>query len=138
MISDETKRTAPLPTSNPTGGLPPARLNQSPLRPPSSTRRMREIRDAGLAQIAKSKPAKFCIIESARVHFFSDCVMVIGRYKQGYLTVAKDEMLTKEFSVYSRDLKTWENYVNQFEPKEGFHRAFEFKPHDAPFATSEW
>jgi hypothetical protein len=106
---------------------------------PFSTYRLREIKNTALVTLDDIKLAKYIIIHSVTIHIFKDCILVFGMYEQGSLTRQKDEALSKNFAVYSKDLgKTWHEYKNQFEPAEGGHKAFEYKPHDAPFPTKTW
>jgi hypothetical protein len=103
------------------------------------TKKLREIRDAGYDAIHKLESSKrFSIIESLTIHFFNDCAMVQARFMLGRLQQKENEMPWKTISVYTRDLKVWKEYKDQFEPAEGYHKAFEYKPHDESFPTKSW
>lgn len=101
-----------------------------------STRKLREIRTAGLIKIAEFKEPRYCLISSATIHIFPDCIMVYGQYKMGHLSLKPEDNYNVEkiYKVFTRDLKTWDKYEDQFEPKDG-HRGFKYEPHDTPFPT---
>ena len=100
------------------------------LPPPSSTRRLREIRNSILEATAKEKG---CVTHSVTIHFFNDCWL-------GYHEKSNHGRFV-EFThkVYSKDNgKTWLPYTDQFEPAEGYHRAIQYSPTDSSFPTREW
>jgi len=103
-----------------------------------SPQKLREIRNEGLKAISIFRDPRFFIIDSAKIHFFEDCAFVQGEYQMGRLAAKGDEPLRKTITAYSRDLKTWHEYKEQFEPKEGFHLGIEYKPHDESFPTRTW
>lgn len=111
------------------------RLN--PLRVPS-TRIMREQRDKALIAIGQFKPFKWLIIHSVTLHYFKDCILVIGDYEQGRLSVQEGESNRKNFKVITKDGIIWKEYNDEFEPAEGFHAAFQYAPHDSAFPTKQW
>ena len=99
------------------------------MKVPNSTKRLRDLRDAvRLATMHTSD----CVTHSITLHFFEDCIL--GMHEK-----SADGRITRTHAVYSKDGgKTWHEYFDQFEPKEGEHRAIQYRPSDSSFPTSNW
>ena len=106
---------------------------------PNSTSILRKLRDAALDKLEKDViEKKYVIIHSITLHFFKDCILAFGEYEQGRLTIKEGELSKKTFMVYTKDMKEWKEYKNQFEPAEGFHKAIQYAPVDSSFPTKTW
>ncbi len=99
---------------------------------PSSTLRLRAIRDSAYTALSLLKPESLCVRHEITLHFFEDCCIVYTRFSQG------TSQTEKIISVYSKDLKEWKPYNDSFEPKEGFHKAIQYSSLEEPFPTKEW
>lgn len=116
--------------------------NRNIFTSPKGTARLRAIRNAALNAISNEniKPSKWFIIDSITLHFFEDCCLVTADFERGCLSRSdyENEPFHKSFKVYSRDLVSWHEYKDQFEPKEGYHRGVQYKPHNEPFPSKIW
>lgn len=104
------------------------------------TSRLRELRDAALIAVMNNpdRDKRLFMIEKEVLHFFEDCCIAFIHFEIGRAVVKEGEYRYKTLAVYTRDLKEWKPYKDQFEPKEGYHHAYEYSPHDASFPTKEW
>jgi len=99
---------------------------------PTSTLRLKEIKNSALEFLGKDTPKGHCISHSISLHFFEDCILAFYETSSNFYDI-------KITSAYSLDNgKTWKPYHNQFEPKEGYHRAVKYEPTEEPFPTKEW
>jgi len=106
---------------------------KEPYEPPSSTARLRGIRNEALKELSDyASESGYCIIKNVTLHFFKDCILAFASY-------SKDNISYKSLGVYSKDRgKSWKRYTDQFEPAEGYHKAFKYEPHDTSFPSESW
>lgn len=105
-----------------------------------STQKLRALKEAALLATMElsNRDKRLFIVESQTLHFFSDCCLCMTEFVIGQAVLKHIESSRKVLKVYTKDLVTWKEYTDQFEPKEGYHHAYEYKPHDSSFPTREW
>jgi len=107
-------------------------IERNIFKSPKGTRRIREIRNSALDELTKiATREKYCIIGSVTLHFFEDCCLV-------FAACSNDGRNFKKLAVSSKDLKTWKEYKDEFEPAEGYHRAYEYQYSTDSFLHKEW
>jgi hypothetical protein len=115
-------------------------FERNPFKRYKSTARLRELKKAALEATMNlpNRDKRLFMIESCTLHFFEDCCLMMTRFVIGQAVIKENEMSKKTLAVYTTDLKEWKEYKNQFEPKEGYHHAVQYEPHNEPFPTKVW
>jgi len=97
---------------------------------PGSTARLRTIKQAIMAATSECPG---CVTHRVSLHFFEDCWL---GYHEKSNTGSYPKTTYKVYSINHG--ATWLPYNDQFEPKEGEHRGFDYEPSDSPFPTRQW
>jgi hypothetical protein len=105
-------------------------LNIERYKAPSSNTKLREIKNKILEATCAEKG---CVTHEITIHFFEDCILGF------HVKSNTGTYPTLTHKVYSKDFgKTWFKYEDQFEPKEGYHKAVQYKPTEESFPTLIW
>ena len=86
---------------------------------PYGTRKLREIKSNGIE--AMVYPRCYCMHHEVKIQFFTDCCIVSMRVSRGQFFQLDNTLpLYKTIFSYSKDMRTWHPYNNDFEPAEGW------------------